>query len=112
MYYLSQNREYEGWSSRYQVLRLVVDNDETTHLETYNQLRVPESNSDSYHIVEHSEVNRLDIIAQKYYGFPNYWWAIALANNMIDPFVVNEGVMLRIPSILTLNDSSNKILSR
>lgn len=111
MKYLNRNNEYQGLSSRYQVLRVVEDEGQM-YLETYNQVKVPESDSDSYHVVDRSEVNRLDIISNKYYMTPTLWWAIALANNMIDPFVVNEGVMLRIPSQLTLNDIQNRILTR
>lgn len=110
MRYLKKNLEYSD-VSRYQVLRVVEDQGQT-YLESYNQLSVPENGDDSYHIVEPSEVNRLDIISNKYYHTPTYWWAIALANNMIDPFVVSEGVMLRIPSLLTLNDPNNRILLR
>lgn len=107
--YLSTNNEYDK-TSRYQVLRVISD--ETTYLETYNQVEVPVSSDDSYHVVSHGEVNRLDIISNNFYGRPDFWWAIALANNFIDPFIVQEGVMLRIPSVITLNDSSYRILSR
>lgn len=110
MRYLSVNNEYSQ-TSRYQVLRVIEDEGDT-YLETYNQKFVPETEGDSYHIVEHSEVNRLDIISEKYYNTPDYWWAIALANGMIDPFVVSEGVMLRIPSFTTLNNPNNEILIR
>lgn len=111
MRYLENNNEYSSQPSRYKVLR-VIENQGYTYLETYNQVKIPSSRNDLYHIVEHNEVNRLDIISEKYYNTPDYWWAIALANNMIDPFVVNEGVMLRVPSLLTLNDINNKILIR
>lgn len=107
--YLNKNNEFD-MTSRYQVLRVIADED--TYLETYNQLTVPESDDDNYHVVTHKEVNRLDIIANDYYGRPDFWWAIALANNFIDPFIVQEGVMLRIPSTITLNSIQNKILCR
>lgn len=112
--YLSQNNEYDK-TSRYQVLRVISEDTSTgpaTYLETYNQIEIPISEDDSYHIVTHAEVNRLDIIANTYYERPDFWWAIALANNFIDPFIVQEGVMLRIPSTLTLNDQNYRILSR
>lgn len=107
--YLPSNKEFSK-TSRYQVLRVIEDKD--TYLETYNQVEVPLSDGDSYHVVKHSEVNRLDIIANTFYGRSDYWWAIALANNFIDPFVVQEGVMIRIPSVITLNNRSYKILIR
>lgn len=109
MRYLS-NREYDK-QSRYQVLR-VIESDKNSYLETYNKVEVPVTTGDSYHVVSESEVNRLDIISNYYYGTPNNWWMIALANNFIDPFIVNEGVMLRIPSILIMNNSQYKILIR
>lgn len=110
--YLSENNEYNQ-TSRYQVLRAISETtNPAIYLETYNQIEIPVSEDDSYHVVTHAEVNRLDIISNTYYGRPDFWWAIALANNFIDPFVVQEGVMIRIPSTLTLNDPDNRILSR
>lgn len=108
--YLSVNNEFEN-VSRYQILR-VIEEGKDTYLETYNQVKVPVSDEDSYHVVTHAEVNRLDLIANDYYGVPEFWWMIALANNLIDPFIVNEGVMLRIPSLITMNDFKNQILQR
>lgn len=108
--YLSVNNEFEN-VSRYQILR-VIEEGKDTYLETYNQVKVPVSDEDSYHVVTHAEVNRLDLIANDYYGVPEFWWMIALANNLIDPFIINEGVMLRIPSLITMNDFKNQILQR
>ena len=48
------------------------------------------------------EENRLDIISMSIYGTPRYWWVIALANDIIDPFDVPVGTELRIPLIETL----------
>lgn len=107
--YLRTNNEFEE-ASRYQVLR-VIEEDET-YLETFNQIKIPVTSNDTYHIVRHDEVNRLDIIAQRNYSNFKFWWAIALANDFIDPFTVNEGVMLRIPALSTLISVSNKILTR
>lgn len=108
--YLETNNEFNN-VSRYQVLR-VIEQGKETYLESYNQLLVPKSDADLYHVVQHSEVNRLDIIANNYYGNPAYYWILALANGFIDPFIVNEGTMIRIPDLLTVNDATNKILNR
>jgi len=55
-----------------------------------------------------SEVtDRLDLLANKYYGDRTLWWVIAVANNINDAsFYVKEGLQLRIPSNLSqiLND--------
>lgn len=103
MKYLSKNLEYEK-QSRYSVLR-VIEEGQDHYLETYNAVEIPKSSSDSFHVVRENEVNRLDIISNQHYGTPNNWWIIALANNMIDPLVVNKGTMLRIPSMMTVIDS-------
>lgn len=108
--YLSSNNEYESLS-RYSVLR-VVEESQDLYLESYNSVEVPVTDQDNYHVVKEKEVNRLDIISNLYYGTPNNWWMIALANNMIDPLVVNKGTMLRIPSLMTITDSRNRILFR
>lgn len=109
--YLSDNLEYVGMTSRYEVLRVISEN-KSSYLETYNQIKVPQGEGDQYHIVEDSEVGRLDLIAYKYYSDSSYWWAIALANDFIDPFALNKGVMIRIPSLLSLVDVDNGILNR
>jgi hypothetical protein len=41
---------------------------------------------------------RLDTLAFKYYGDSDYWWVIALANRIMDPFSLVPGQQLRIPS--------------
>ena len=41
--------------------------------------------------------DRLDLLAYKYYGDSDYWWIIALANNVQDPFSVAVGQRLKIP---------------
>lgn len=42
--------------------------------------------------------DRLEIIAHKYYGDEEYWWVIALANRIIDPFAIPVGTTLHIPT--------------
>lgn len=109
-----KNNEYDSSISRYRILRKITEDhdDKTAYLETQNQRFVVESDKDIYHFVKDNEANRLDIISNKYYGTPNLWWAIALANEFIDPFIVNEGALIRIPSITVLNDSNQRILAR
>jgi hypothetical protein len=40
---------------------------------------------------------RLDTISHKYFGDPDYWWVIALANRIMDPFTLPVGQRIRIP---------------
>ena len=110
----SVNEEYDVNITRYKILRKITEDGNTkdTYLETQNPRIIPETPEDIYHVVQDSEVNRLDIISFNHYGTPWLWWAIALANGYIDPFVVNQGDLLRIPPLHVLNNPDNRILSR
>ena len=58
------------------------------------------SDTDLYIISEKGD--RLDLLANKYYGDQTMWWIIATANNINDAtFYVQPGIQLRIPSDLT-----------
>ena len=107
----SESNEYEK-VSRYQILRTITEDGKDRYLETYNQKFIPEKDDDIYHLVKVSEENRLDIISNQYYGSPTYWWAIALANKFIDPFIVSPGTMIRIPSMSEIVNTRNEILYR
>lgn len=48
------------------------------------------------HILKAGE--RLDGLAHRYYGDADYWWVIALANRIQDPFALHPGTRLRVPS--------------
>ena len=88
---------------RYKNLRRIQD-PETKNIyhETWFQKIIDKSNEDEYFTVSIAEEGRLDIIANKYYNTPRFWWVIALANNIIDPFDVPVDTVLRIPSIVSL----------
>lgn len=75
---------------------------------------IPETSGDSYFIVNKVMENRLDVIAQKYYGTPTYWWVIAQANPdiLFDPFNVPLGTSLRIPSVQTLYQTGGVLSGR
>jgi hypothetical protein len=58
---------------------------------------VPEYVSGEYaHRVREGEVNRLDLISWKYYGTPELFWVIMAVNDIVNPFDVAEGTVLRI----------------
>lgn len=48
------------------------------------------------HIVNSSEILRFDNISYKYYGTPELFWVIMSVNNIINPFNVKPGTVLRI----------------
>lgn len=98
--------------SRYGIYRQIIDNNNNMYHETFNQTTVDESPSDKYHEVQKEEENRLDIISYKYYGSADYYWVIALANNMIDPFIVKVGDILRIPNFYSLTNYNGALYGR
>lgn len=69
---------------------------------------VKASDTDLYIISEKGD--RLDLLANKYYGDQTMWWIIATANNINDAtFYVEPGIQLRIPTDTTkvLSDLQN-----
>ena len=59
--------------------------------------------TDQWHTVTADTV-RLDQIAHKYYGSYIYWWVIAYANHIHDPYVPREiGDVIRIPDLTKIN---------
>ena len=104
-------RKYDN-VSRYQIYRLIMDNDNDTYTETTNRTPVKESERDVYHEVQKEEENRLDIISNKYFGTPEYYWLIALANDLVDPFVVRVGDVLRIPNLYSAYEWDGPLYGR
>lgn len=56
------------------------------------------SEFDRYHEVTAYDQYRIDLISYRYYLTTDYWWIIALSNNILDPFNIVIGTILRIPS--------------
>lgn len=84
--------------SRYKGLRqishLMDNNKRFTALETANPL-ISKAKF-RYYEVTSTEENRLDLIAFKFYGSPNYSWVISYFNNIEDGFTVHEGQKIKI----------------
>lgn len=89
--------------SRYKNVRTIQD-EETGRIyhETMNQYFVDESDSDSIFIVDVETTNRIDLISFRCYTTSKYWWVIALANYIIDPFDIPYGTALRVPPLTSL----------
>ena len=66
-----------------------------TSMKTTIYSSIPESDSDIYVITQYGD--RLDNLAQKYYGNVNLWWYLAKANNLTF-ITLPPGKRLRIPS--------------
>ena len=89
--------------SRYKNLRTLYNEDRKVIVhENWNKVSIPRSSQDKYYTVEMVSENRLDMIASSYYNSPRYWWVIALANDIDDPFDVPKGTLLRIPPLSSL----------
>lgn len=95
-------RRYE-FLSRYSRTRRIDDTvNGVRYHETYNVKNIPTTNSDRYVTVDRHNENRIDVISFEMYGSSLYWWVIALANNIVDPFIIPLGSILRIPQISSL----------
>lgn len=58
---------------------------------------IPLKDSDLYVVSQTGD--RLDSIANEYYGNSNLWWIIATANNLHgSDFAVKDGTILRVPT--------------
>jgi hypothetical protein len=53
---------------------------------------------DVYHTVTVVDQYRPDLISYRYYNTVGYWWVILLSNDVLDPFNIKPGTILRIPS--------------
>ena len=89
-------------NSRYRRLRRIRFDDGSTKIETANKISLPESNGDAFYTVTPEDAHRLDLISHKMYGTPLFWWVIAEASDIKDPFTVPVGTVLRIPEPSTL----------
>ncbi len=60
-------------------------------------INIPEFvNGETSYIIKEMDINRLDNIAYKYYNNPELFWIIMVTNNIIDPFSIKNGDVLRI----------------
>lgn len=97
--------------SRYQTTDRLFD----SHIGVYyhstvDKKEIPVTENDTYITVNRQTENRLDVIANIVYGFSPYWWIIAMANDIIDPFDVPCGTVLRCPPLVSLY-SDGSVLS-
>lgn len=60
--------------------------------------KVPLSENDTYVLAE--EADRLDLLANQFYGNPSLWWVISIANPSLpqNSLVLTPGEQIRIPS--------------
>lgn len=56
------------------------------------------ANTDSTITVPAQYAGRLDTISNMFYGSPDFWWAVADLNDLVDPFLTPAGANLRVGS--------------
>ena len=87
---------------RYKLTDRTTDKNDITYYETTIPKYNEDSNEDVRVVTEIGD--RLDIIANQFYGDPSLWWFIARINNL-KTMNVPPGIKLRIP-----NDASGAIV--
>ena len=65
-------------------------------------LEVPENEDDKFFMVTQKYVDRIDLVAAKYYQNVHLWWVIAKANHLTNPMCLPLDTILRIPAYGTL----------
>lgn len=50
--------------------------------------------------VKEGEQNRPELIAQRIYNNPHYWWVICQYNGIIDPENIPQGLVIRYPTLV------------
>lgn len=83
-------------TSRHQWSVYYIDAENGDFYGTRQPLKLREHSSDLFHVV--SDVDRIDLIAYKYYHDVRLWWIIAEMNNILNPLELISGTTLRIPS--------------
>ena len=69
---------------------------------TFNQFTFDNDKNFAYYKVTDKNANRIDLISKEAYNTTLYWSAIAIANNLIDPFNIPMGTILIIPDISSI----------
>lgn len=99
--------------SRYKGLRQVAHNptkpDRFVTLELTNSTTI--NASYRYYTVPTLEENRLDLIAYKFYGSPNYSWIVSYMNNIEDGYTVYAGQKIKILNNFTDLFSKGELLA-
>ena len=94
--------------SRYKITKQIKDKNGVRIASTTIIPPMPLSENDIYIQVVSSE--RLDLLANKFYGDSSLWWAIAASNGLgKGTFAVPENTKLRIPDIENILSVINNV---
>ena len=64
---------------------------------TYKKQQTRFSQQDKYYVITAGYEYRPDLVSNKVYGIPDFWWKIMEANNLKDIFDFKAGLNIRIP---------------
>lgn len=92
----------ESSLSRYRFFDILQDDDKVEFLESWRDIEIPTNEDDNFHEVLTRDENRIDLIAYQYYQNTSLWWVIAITNELKNPFDLDIGTILRVPSINSL----------
>lgn len=81
-----ENRDPIKPLSRYNKIRLYIDDNKNVVQESWDGLNLQESDLDKYITVKPEWQYRPDLIAERFLGSKHLYWVIAWANQMMDPF--------------------------
>ena len=83
--------------NRYQNIPIIKNSTGTRYYRDNKYPRIPLSVNDIYVITNSGD--RLDILAQQFYGDSSLWWIISIANSNLsqNSLFIPEGTQLRIP---------------
>ena len=86
--------------SRYSRVKIIQNSNDNNGAKFYTTTfypKIPLSENDIYVLTNDSD--RLDLLAQQFYGDPNLWWIISSANGNLSQNSLNIplGTQLRIP---------------
>ena len=95
---LTSNR-FVAASSRYISSDVIYYGDKNTiTFTTYKkQISTTPSPSDQFTVIESGFEFRPDLVSQRTYGLPDFWWAIMEANDIKDIFDFRAGKTIRLP---------------
>ena len=84
--------------NRYQSIPIIRNSEGTRYYRDNKYPRIPLSVNDIY--VETTIGDRLDLLAQQYYGDSSLWWVISIANENLpqNSLYITEGSQIRIPA--------------
>ena len=88
-------------NSRYNNFSKVRSNNSDYYrLETFPSIKTEDLEEVPHNVVMWKETDRMDAMAETFYGHSTYWWIICLMNNLVNPFSYDllPGTLIKIPN--------------